>query len=61
QPKLVLDVIEEEYPDRYEMLKEKISLLGRMFTHDEWLSILTKSRAEHERFLPNRHERGRGE
>lgn len=56
EPKLVMDIIEEEYPDRYEMLKEKISQLGRMFTQDEWLSILTRSRMEHERFLPNRQD-----
>lgn len=61
QPKLVMDIIEEEYPDRYEMLKEKISQLGRMFTQDEWLSILTRSRAEHERFLPNRQDQKRAD
>jgi len=52
QPKLVMDIIEEDYPEKYETLKEKISQLSRMFTQEEWLMILTKSRVSHERFLP---------
>ncbi|AGA69168.1 hypothetical protein Desdi_1679 [Desulfitobacterium dichloroeliminans LMG P-21439] len=54
QPKLVMDIIEEDYPEKYDTLKNKISQLGRLFTQDEWLNILMKSRAEHDPFLPKR-------
>lgn len=54
QPKLLMDIIEEEYPEKYDTLKDKISQLGRMFTQEEWLTILMRSRAEHERFLPKK-------
>ncbi|AFM00447.1 MULTISPECIES: hypothetical protein [Desulfitobacterium] len=57
QPKLMMDIIEEEYPEKYDTLKEKISQLGRMFTQEEWLTILMRSRAEHERFLPKKTNR----
>lgn len=51
EPKLIMDVIEEDYPSRYAQLKEKFSQMGKMFTRDEWLSILTKSRASHEEYI----------
>lgn len=54
QPKFLMDIIEEEYPEKYDTLKVKISQLGRMFTQEEWLTILMRSRAEHERFLPKK-------
>lgn len=57
QPKLMMDIIAEEYPEKYDTLKEKISQLGRMFTQEEWLTILMRSRAEHERFLPKKGKR----
>ncbi|MGE4274257.1 MAG: hypothetical protein AB7E31_15570 [Desulfitobacterium sp.] len=59
QPKLVMDIIEEDYPEKYDTLKNKISQLGRLFTEDEWLTILMKSRAEHERFFPKHPDRQR--
>ncbi|WP_242825455.1 hypothetical protein [Desulfitobacterium dichloroeliminans] len=49
-----MDIIEEDYPEKYDTLKNKISQLGRLFTQDEWLNILMKSRAEHDPFLPKR-------
>jgi hypothetical protein len=57
EPKLMMDIIEEDYPEKYDTLKERISQLGRMFTQEEWLTILMKSRAEHERFLPKKFTR----
>jgi len=45
EPKLILDIIEEEYPEKASFLKEKLSQVGKLFTNDEWISILTKSRA----------------
>jgi uncharacterized protein YbbC (DUF1343 family) len=51
QKKSILDVIQKEYPEKYKLLLKNFSLLFKMFTRDEWLSILTKSRAS---FEPNK-------
>lgn len=40
----ILDVIERDYPDRYLKMFEDRSHLNTLFSNEEWIDILTKSR-----------------
>lgn len=51
KPETVLDVIEQDYPEKYGLLRGGLCKLERMFTPEDWLNILTRSRASHEHFL----------
>lgn len=57
EPKLILDVIEEDYPEKYETLRDKISQVGKLFTNEEWISILTKSRASYDGYLSRKNNK----
>ena len=48
-PKSVLDIVEEEYPGKADLLKMPFGQVGKLFTNEEWISFLTKSRASYER------------
>lgn len=44
-PKGILDVIERDYPSQYFlMLEEDRTLIPSLFSNEEWIDILTKSR-----------------
>ena len=43
-PKGILDVIETDYPDRYVMMLEDRTRIKTLFSNEEWIDILTKSR-----------------
>lgn len=43
-PEGILDVIETDYPDRYSLIIEGRTCILPLFTSEEWLDILTKSR-----------------
>lgn len=47
-PKGILDVIEVYYPDRYPLLSEGSIRAKKLFSEEEWIDILTKSRNSHE-------------
>jgi len=41
----LLDVVEEEYPEKVGGLFGGLSQIGKLFTVEDWLNILTRSRA----------------
>ena len=43
--KSLLDVVEEEYPEKVGGLFGGLSQIGKLFTIDDWLNILTRSRS----------------
>jgi len=45
-PQWLIDIIKEEYPDRYAKLPDNLAL---MFTEQEWINILTKSRISYKK------------
>ena len=47
-PKSLLDVVEEEFPDKVGGLFGGLSRIGQMFTVEDWLKILTRSRSNYE-------------
>lgn len=47
-PKGILDVIETDYPDRYVMMLEDRTRIKTLFSNEEWIDILTKSRNSYE-------------
>lgn len=47
-PKGVLDIIEADYPDRYSLMLEDSTRIKTLFTNEEWIDILTKSRNSYE-------------
>jgi len=47
-PKGILDVIEADYPDRYVMISEGGTRIKALFSAEEWVDILTKSRNSYE-------------
>jgi len=57
EPKLILDVIEEDYPEKYETIRDKISQIGKLFTNEEWISILTKSRGSYDSYLSRKNNK----
>lgn len=40
----ILDVIETDYPDKYFMMLEDRTQITTLFSNEEWIDILTKSR-----------------
>ena len=40
----ILDVMETDYPDKYFMMLEDRDRITALFSNDEWIDILTKSR-----------------
>jgi len=40
----ILDVIESDYPDKYFMMFEDRTRITTLFSDEEWIDILTKSR-----------------
>jgi len=47
----ILDVIETDYPDRYVMMLEDRTRIKTLFSNEEWIDILTKSRNSYESHL----------
>ncbi|MEL7625172.1 MAG: hypothetical protein AAGU12_16530 [Clostridiales bacterium] len=47
-PKTLLDVVEEEYPEKVGGLFGGLSQIGQLFTSEDWLNILTRSRSSFE-------------
>ncbi|KGK88272.1 hypothetical protein DP73_13340 [Desulfosporosinus sp. HMP52] len=43
-PEGILDVIEKDYPERYSMIVEGLTSIAVLFSAEEWIEILTKSR-----------------
>lgn len=44
-PKGILDVIEMDYPNQYHLMSEEDrTLIPSLFSNEEWIDILTKSR-----------------
>lgn len=43
--KTILEIIKKDYPEKYKQLRDNVSQLFKMFTREEWLTILTKSRS----------------
>ena len=43
--KSLLDVVEEDYPEKVGGLFGGLSNIGRLFTIEDWLIILTRSRS----------------
>jgi hypothetical protein len=44
----LLDVVEEEYPEKVGGLFGELSRIGKLITIEDWLSILTRSRTSFE-------------
>ncbi|MHB8075356.1 hypothetical protein [Desulfosporosinus fructosivorans] len=40
----ILDVIETDYPNEYRLILEDQTRITPLFTNEEWIEILTKSR-----------------
>jgi len=57
EPKLILDIVEEDYPEKYETIRDKISQIGKLFTNEEWISILTKSRGSYDSYLSRKNNK----
>lgn len=47
-PRGILDIIETDYPDRYNNLPENLEAL---FSEEEWKDILTKSRLSYKKLI----------
>ena len=47
-PKTLLDVVEEEDPEKVGGLFGGLSQLGKLFTAEDWINILTRSRSSYE-------------
>ena len=45
ETKSLLDVVEEEYPEKVGGLFGGLSQIGKLFTVEDWLSLLTRSRS----------------
>lgn len=43
-PEGILDVIETDYPGKYFLMLEDRTLITKLFSNEEWLDILIKSR-----------------
>lgn len=43
-PEGILDVIEMYYPEKYSLMVEGWTSISTLFSQEEWLDILTKSR-----------------
>ena len=47
-PKGILDVVQNDYPDRYFLMSKDSNRTSKIFSREEWVDILTKSRNSHE-------------
>ena len=59
-PQGVIDIIEIYYPDRYVNLSEKpetLLSLEKLFSEEEWLDILSKSRLSYEQWIKLKKQR----
>jgi hypothetical protein len=50
-PKSILEVIKEEYPEKYYYMLRYCANKGQLFTDEEWRNILVKSRKSYEEYL----------
>jgi hypothetical protein len=50
-PEGILDVIQVDYPNQYYLILEDQNRLTTLFSNDEWIDILTKSRNSFENHL----------
>ncbi|AFM41167.1 hypothetical protein Desaci_2206 [Desulfosporosinus acidiphilus SJ4] len=50
-PAGILDVIEVEYPSQYSLILKNQSQMTSLFTNEEWLDILTKSRNSYHEYV----------
>jgi hypothetical protein len=51
KPKGILDIIESDFPDRYSKIVDDYNKNKRIFTEEEWIDVLSKSRKSHEKHL----------
>ena len=47
-PKGISDIIQSDYPDRYAMISEDRTSMETLFSDEEWIDILAKSRNSYE-------------
>jgi len=50
-PKGILDIIKEEYPEKYVYMIRYCRNKNQLFSEDEWRDILLKSRKSYEEYL----------
>lgn len=50
-PQGILDIIEADYPAKYAIISQGKNRMKRLFSEEEWIDILTKSRNSHEKHL----------
>ncbi|NLT94747.1 MAG: hypothetical protein GXW85_04310 [Clostridia bacterium] len=50
-PKSILDVIKEEYPEKYMYMLRYCANKNQLFSEEEWRNILFKSRQSYEEYL----------
>lgn len=50
-PEGILDVIEMDYPSQYFLMLEDRTRIATLFSEDEWIDILTKSRNSYDAHL----------
>lgn len=53
-PQGILDIIQTYYPERYFNLSEEpetLPSLGRLFSEEEWLDVLSKSRLSYKQWI----------
>lgn len=48
-PEGILDVIERDYPSQYFLLLEGRTWSANLFSDEQWIDILTKSRSSYDR------------
>lgn len=50
-PENILDVIETNYPNQYFLILEDQTKMTTLFSNEEWIDILTKSRNSYRRHI----------
>lgn len=50
-PKGILDIIKEEYPEKYPYMVRYCENKSELFSQEEWFNILLKSRKSYEEYL----------
>lgn len=48
-PQGILDIIEADYPAKYAIISQGHNRIKKLFSSEEWIDILTKSRKSYER------------
>lgn len=51
RPKDILDIIQEDYPEKYPFMVSNCPKKNSFFTSEEWLAILAKSRKSYSDYL----------